>query len=200
MPRIIITEPGKSAQPYRLKIDRAETKIGRGSDNDIIIDAGSASTHHCVMKRGSGGFSLEDLGSTNGLKTDRTFFQIIDLIDGMLVNIGDDVTLEFTLTEEEIAELGSEEFKRQQQPMLPKVKPIPEKEELATKEVFLKEEQEEDSYKSPSVVKNSMSTIFFLLFAILALALGFSIRHYQDVLMDQAEDAPEAPGNLAAPE
>ena len=206
MPRIIITEPGKSAQPYRLKVDRAMTTIGRGSDNDIIIEAGSASTHHCTMKRALGGFTLEDLGSTNGIKTDNTLFRVIDLEDGMSVKIGDDVTLEFTLTEEEIAELGSEEFESQQQAMLPSQVPTEEEEEeevaeeeFIDKEEEQEEEQVEDSFATPAVAKGGMDTILFVILAILALALGFYIRHYQDVLSAPAKEAPVAPAAPATP-
>lgn len=197
MPRIIITEPGKSPQPYRLKVDRSETKIGRGSDNDILIEAGSASTHHCVMKRGSGGFILEDLGSTNGIKVNGTLFRIIDLEDGMFVKIGDDVTLEYTLTDEEIAELGAEVFTSRQQAMLPQADPEPTIQE-EPEEDFLEEfedfedEVEEERYSPPSVAKSGMSSILYVILAILALALGFYTRHYQDVIMAPAKEAPAA--------
>ncbi|MFT5882018.1 MAG: pSer/pThr/pTyr-binding forkhead associated (FHA) protein [Crocinitomicaceae bacterium] len=207
MPRIIITEPGKSAQPYRLKVDRAVTTIGRGSDNDIIIEAGSSSTHHCVMKRVSGGFTLEDLGSTNGIKTDDTLFRVIDLEDKMSVKIGDDVTLEFTLTEEELTELGSEDFESQQQAMLPKAKPKADKKEKeeVVEEEFLDEdedeedEDEEESYSPPAVVKSSMDTIIFIILAILAVALGFYVRHYQDVLSAPEKVVPAAPATPTSP-
>ncbi|MFC4994334.1 FHA domain-containing protein [Rubritalea tangerina] len=192
----MITEPGKSPQPYRLKLDRAETRIGRGSDNDILIEAGSASTNHCVMKRISGGFILEDLDSTNGIKIDDTRFRIIDLTDQLTVRIGDDVSLEFTLTEEELAELDQEDFTPQQQGLLPKSKPAPEPEKEEASEAFLEEpeddddwdddEEEQDDYR-PSTQKKAaksggMNGLLFFLLALLAIALGFYIRHYQDVL------------------
>ena len=85
MPRITISEPGKTPQPYRLKTDRQLTKIGRGSDNDIILTAGSASTYHCEMKRVDGGFILDDNDSTNGIKLDETRFSTIDLLDGISI-------------------------------------------------------------------------------------------------------------------
>ncbi len=202
MPRIIITEPGKSPQPYRLKVDRAETKIGRGSDNDILIEAGSASTHHCVMKRVSGGFILEDLGSTNGIKVNDALFRVIDLEDEMSVKIGDDVTFEFTLTEEEIAELGSEEFVNQQQAMLPKTSPAPEEEEEFVEDVEVAKNDvltKQGANYVPSAAKSGAGTLFFFIFAILALALGFYIRHYQDVLTAPAKETPAAPAAPAAP-
>ena len=42
--------------------------MGRGSDNDIVIDSGSVSGSHAEMRRIEGGYELVDLGSTNGIK------------------------------------------------------------------------------------------------------------------------------------
>lgn len=199
MPRIIITEPGKSPQPYRLKIDREVTNIGRGSDNDITIDNGSASTHHCTMKRVPGGFVLEDAGSTNGIKLDDTRFAVIDLVNGCSIKIGDDVELEFNLTDEEIELLESEDFESQQRPMLPKTPPESAKDEISEKkpveestptqesdddedpwtdEVFNDQEEKESTHDSKP---NNLLVIIII--AIIAFALGFALRHYQDVIM-----------------
>ena len=125
MPRIIISEPGKTPQPYRLKTDRIVTKIGRASDNDVIITTGSASTYHCKMKRIEGGFILVDNNSTNGIKHDDTRFSVIDLEDGMTVQIGDDNDLEFTLSEDELDILEQEDFEPQQKISFPKSKKKP---------------------------------------------------------------------------
>lgn len=136
MPRIIITEPDKTPQPYSLKIDRIATKIGRGSDNDVIITAPSASTYHCKMKRVEGGFTLVDNDSTNGIKYNDTRYTIIDLKDGMKVKIGDDIDMEFTLSDEEQEILAQEDFEPQQRASFPKTKKkTAPKEEPAKKEV-----------------------------------------------------------------
>ncbi|MFT5904473.1 MAG: pSer/pThr/pTyr-binding forkhead associated (FHA) protein, partial [Cryomorphaceae bacterium] len=126
MPRIIITEPDIKPQPYRLKTDRISTKIGRASDNDIIITTGSASTYHCKMKRIEGGFVLVDNNSTNGIKHDDTRYSVIDLKDGMTVQIGDDIDMEFTLSEDELDILEQEDFEPQQKASFPKKKKKPE--------------------------------------------------------------------------
>ncbi len=78
MPRITISELGKTPQPYSLKKDRKTTKIGRASDNDVILSTGSASTYHCVMKCVEGRFILEDNSSTNGIKLEDSRYSIID--------------------------------------------------------------------------------------------------------------------------
>lgn len=122
MPRITITESGKSPQPYRLKIDRESTKIGRSSENDIILKDGSASTYHCVMKRVEGGFILKDTNSTNGIRLEDTRYAIIDLEDEMVVNLGDDIELTFELSDEEKEVLEDEFFEPQQKVMFPKSK------------------------------------------------------------------------------
>ncbi|MFT5632904.1 MAG: putative component of type VI protein secretion system [Rubritalea sp.] len=126
MPRIIITEPGKTPQPYRLKTDRIITKIGRGEDNDIIITTGSASTYHCKMKRIEGGFILADNNSTNGIKHENTQYSIIDLEDGITVQIGDDINMEYTLSEDEKDILAHEDFEPQQKASFPKSESEPE--------------------------------------------------------------------------
>jgi pSer/pThr/pTyr-binding forkhead associated (FHA) protein len=40
--------------------------IGRASDNDVIVDDGLVSRHHCQLKLQHGAYSFADLGSRNG--------------------------------------------------------------------------------------------------------------------------------------
>ena len=68
MPRVTITVPEKNSQPYRFALDRKSVTLGRGSENDIVVDCASISVHHAVMERIEGGYQLRDLGSTNGTK------------------------------------------------------------------------------------------------------------------------------------
>mgnify|MGYP001585504294 CR=1 FL=1 len=207
MPRIIITEPGKSPQPYRLKLDRNETRIGRGPENHIILEAGSASTNHCVMKRVDGGYILEDLNSTNGIKSNDIRYRIIDLSDGMIVKIGDDIDIEFTLSDDEINELSNEDSQSHQQAQLPKTPPSPPAVPSPEKdEAFAGIDYEEETpsplpeNNQPDEVadkKSSSNAFVVILLAILALAIGFGIRHYQDIIQAQktapATEAPVAP-------
>jgi len=67
MPRVTISVPDKTPQPYRFELEREFINIGRGGDNDIIIDNASISTQHCMIERVEGGYILRDNGSTNGL-------------------------------------------------------------------------------------------------------------------------------------
>ena len=109
MPRIVITEPDGQGQPYRFEIDRKRVSIGRGSDNDILLEHPSTSSEHCTMERVKGGFILRDQDSTNGIQQNKSLMQVIDLKDGMELSMGD-VTLEFQLSDEEIETLSKEDF------------------------------------------------------------------------------------------
>ncbi len=106
MPRVTISEPGKTPQPYRFKLERKVIKIGRGNDNDIIINCGSASTNHCYMERVQGGYVIHDTASTNGIKVDDTLMDVVDLYDGMDILVGDVLT-KFQLSDEELETLAA---------------------------------------------------------------------------------------------
>lgn len=100
MPRITITVPERTPQPYRFQLERPTVTLGRGSENDIAIDCRSVSVKHAEMVRVKGGYELRDVGSTNGIKLDGQRQQIIELRNGLAVTLGD-VVFEFLLTEEE---------------------------------------------------------------------------------------------------
>lgn len=107
MPRVTITVPEKTAQPYRFQLDREVVSIGRGSENDIPVDSGSVSVHHAEMHRIQGGYELRDVGSTNGIKADGVRHEVIPLFSGMTVQIGD-VDFDFLLSEDEVQALSYE--------------------------------------------------------------------------------------------
>jgi pSer/pThr/pTyr-binding forkhead associated (FHA) protein len=100
MPRVTITVPEKNAQPYRFQLDREVVTLGRGSENDIAIDCGSISVKHAEMCRIKGGYELRDVGSTNGIKEDGERMEVIPLLSGMSVKLGD-VVFDFELSEDE---------------------------------------------------------------------------------------------------
>ncbi len=49
-----------------LPMDREIVTIGRGIDNDVVLDAPQISRHHARIVRTGEGFLIEDLGSANG--------------------------------------------------------------------------------------------------------------------------------------
>jgi pSer/pThr/pTyr-binding forkhead associated (FHA) protein len=108
MPRVTITVPGNSPQPYRFQLDRRLVTLGRGSNNDIVIDCASVSVTHAQMCRVEGGYELRDLESTNGIKMDGERRPVIPLRNGMSVHLGD-VAFDFQLSDEELETLGQEQ-------------------------------------------------------------------------------------------
>ncbi len=108
MPRITITVSGLAPQPYRFGLDRDSVTMGRDAENDVFIDCGSVSLKHAVMQRVSGGYELRDLGSTNGIRLNGQYQDVIELRNGQSVLLGD-VGFEFLLSDEELAALSAEE-------------------------------------------------------------------------------------------
>lgn len=47
-------------------VTAAETRLGKGAQNDIILPDASVSSTHALIRRENGGFTLSDLGSRNG--------------------------------------------------------------------------------------------------------------------------------------
>ena len=121
MPRVCINVQGKNAQPYRFALDRKVVRMGRSTDNDIVIDCPSVSSHHCEMKRIEGGYILEDKDSTNGIKLDDERMEIIDLENDLNILVGD-ASLDFELTDKEKDALGDEDHIPKQRAPLPKKK------------------------------------------------------------------------------
>ncbi len=107
MPRVTITVPDKTPQPYRFDLNTATVTLGRGSDNDIVIECGSVSTRHAEMCRVDGGFELRDLASTNGIRKNGARAEVIPLLSGDHAKLGD-IGFDFQLSEDELAALAAE--------------------------------------------------------------------------------------------
>lgn len=72
----------------RYPLDAAQT-IGRGDDCDIPVDLDSVSRSHARVKRKAAGFSVADLGSTNGTYVNEKLVEKEQLLaDGDLVQVG----------------------------------------------------------------------------------------------------------------
>ncbi|MDP4625774.1 MAG: FHA domain-containing protein [Akkermansiaceae bacterium] len=177
MPRVIITVPDSNPQPYRFKLDREVVNMGRGSDNDIVIDSGSVSGKHAEMHRVKGGYELRDLGSTNGIKLNDNRQQMIVLRSGMTAHLGD-VSFEFTLSDDEQQTLKIEKPYED----LPSLK-----EEEPKKKSPRKEEKvpERISLRRPELSTHSDGAgfgmiILFMALAAIAFCIGLSIRHSKD--------------------
>lgn len=175
MPRVTITVPDRNAQPYRFSLDRKSVALGRGSENDIVINCPSISVRHAVMERIEGGYQLRDLGSTNGTKFKGRTREKVALADGMTVQIGD-VDFGFSLSPDEQEELARE---------LPDGSPP-----------VIREEAEEPpprrerpkraavvpvaSAKPPSPAASFFMMLLFFVLAALAFFIGLVIRYGSD--------------------
>tara|TARA_B100000315_G_scaffold167788_1_gene156280 strand:+ start:8873 stop:9568 length:696 start_codon:yes stop_codon:yes gene_type:complete len=70
-------------------ITGSQVKIGREEDNDIVIDNAAVSRHHAKIKRAGGGYTVEDLNSTNGtFVNENRITQQEKLQDGDVVIVG----------------------------------------------------------------------------------------------------------------
>jgi diguanylate cyclase (GGDEF)-like protein len=66
----------------------SETVIGRGGDCDIQVDRDSVSRRHAKVERAGAGWSVHDLGSTNGSYVNDAQITQYTLRDGDLLKIG----------------------------------------------------------------------------------------------------------------
>ena len=174
MPRVTITVPEKNSQPYRFALDRKSVTLGRGSENDIVVDCASISVHHAVMERIEGGYQLRDLGSTNGTKLKGELQPKVDLLDGMTVQIGD-VDFDFTLTAEEQVALGKERPEGDS-PIVKEGEETPKKRRSADKPV----PRQTPVVSQPSSGASFFMTLLFFVLAAGAFFLGLSIRYSKE--------------------
>ena len=184
MPRVTISEPGKTPQPYRFKLERKVVKIGRSSESDIIIECGSASTNHSTKERIEGGYILRDNASTNGIKQGDTLMEVIDLSDGMEILIGD-VPMKFQLSESEIEALGKEDFNSHQKKKLPPNKDDSKEQKTTTTTAGTSStgKRAAQSTSIPPRVQSSAASVSFFVVFILMIAgiiVGMTVRHYRE--------------------
>ena len=62
--RLVVRRGPQPNQTYDLSKD--VLSLGRDITNDIVINDPEVSRHHCRLTRTPGGYTIEDLGSTNG--------------------------------------------------------------------------------------------------------------------------------------
>ena len=165
MPRVTITVPEKTPQPYRFQLDRQVVTLGRGAENDIVMDSGSVSVKHAEMRRIKGGYELHDLGSTNGIKQGGVRDEVIPLHSGATVKVGD-VAFDFSLSEDEIEELNREK---------------PAKIPLVTRDEKLPlPPRETRAYTEASGESGFFTTLVFLILASAAFVTGMAVRHQKE--------------------
>lgn len=90
--RLIVRRGPQPNQIYELNKD--VITLGRDITNDIVINDPEVSRHHCRMTRSGGGYTLEDLGSTNGTFVNgQRLGSARPLSNSEMIGLGETVTL-----------------------------------------------------------------------------------------------------------
>ncbi len=90
--RLIVRRGPQPNQVYELNKDIVA--LGRDITNDIVINDPEVSRHHCRLTRTPTGFTLEDLGSTNGTFVNgQRLTAARPLMNGDMIGLGETVTL-----------------------------------------------------------------------------------------------------------
>jgi len=95
--RLIVRRGPQPNQIYDLNKDIIT--LGRDITNDIVINDPEVSRHHGRLTRGGGGYTLEDLGSTNGTFVNgQRLTGARPLSGGDVIGLGETVTLSYEAT------------------------------------------------------------------------------------------------------
>src|SRR5947209_6700087 len=62
--------------------------LGRGPDNDVVLADVSVSRHHAELRAAGGGWTVHDLGSTNGIEVNRVPVASAPLAPGDRLAVG----------------------------------------------------------------------------------------------------------------
>ena len=98
--------PAKTAYAYiqdmgtegaEVPVDSSPWRMGRGDNNDYVIQDGSVSRHHAeISYLGANKFKITDLGASNGVLVNGRKVETADIADGDIIELGD-LKFRFTL-------------------------------------------------------------------------------------------------------
>lgn len=92
--RLVVRRGPQPNQTYELSKDIVA--LGRDITNDIVINDPEVSRHHCRLTRTPTGYTLEDLGSTNGTFVNgQRLTGVRSLLNGDTIGLGETVTLSY---------------------------------------------------------------------------------------------------------
>lgn len=70
-------------------LDQPVLRIGRREGNDLIISDPSISGSHCEIEKSATGYTLRDLGSTNGTRVNGETVTVSGLFRNDVIHVGD---------------------------------------------------------------------------------------------------------------
>jgi diguanylate cyclase (GGDEF)-like protein len=88
---LVLIYPNGADMGRRFELTQLEHIIGRGADCDIQVDKDSVSRKHARVHRSGNGWSVSDLGSTNGSYLNDVPIKTESLRDGDLLKIGNTI-------------------------------------------------------------------------------------------------------------
>ena len=87
-PRTYLIVHRETGPAMRFDLGGQLISIGRGAENDLILDDPQVSRHHCQLKLQQGAYSLTDMGSTNGSYVNGQRISEIALGPGDIIEVG----------------------------------------------------------------------------------------------------------------
>lgn len=141
--RLIVRRGPQPNQVYELTSE--VTNLGRDITNDIVINDREASRHHLRFMRGADGFTIEDLGSTNGTFVNgKRVTGATPLKNGDMVGLGETVTLQF-----EVVRPGASPAQAAPQPQQPQQAPSAYSPPQSSEDDRFKPQQQANPYQQP---------------------------------------------------
>jgi hypothetical protein len=91
---LYLIEGYEGKKGHRLR-ERGDTRIGRGPQNDVVLDSDFVSWEHALVRGDRGIFTVHDLASQNGTWLNGHQVQRSILYDGDVLTFGDRISLVF---------------------------------------------------------------------------------------------------------
>ena len=73
----------------QISLNQPVLRIGRREGNDLIISDPSISGSHCEIEKNASGYTLRDLGSTNGTRVNGEAVAVSGLFRNDVIHVGD---------------------------------------------------------------------------------------------------------------